>query len=47
MIAVDAWGTQWRLDVALTRNHKSSVARRVWLVRIGDDLPRFVTCWVV
>lgn len=46
-IAVDAWGTQWRLDVALRRHHKTAVVRTVWLVRTGDELPRFVTCWVV
>jgi hypothetical protein len=40
------WGTHWRLDVAVTRQRKSAVVRTIWIVRAGESIPRFVTCWV-
>lgn len=46
-VATDAWGTNWRLDVTIRRHRKSAVVRTIWIVRTGEDLPRFVTCWVL
>lgn len=46
-IAADSWGTQWRLDAAVTRQGKSVVVRTIWIVRTGQTAPRFVTCWVL
>lgn len=46
-VANDAWGTHWRLDVTIRRQRRSVVVRTLWIVRIGEDLPRFVTCWVL
>jgi hypothetical protein len=46
-VATDAWGTRWRLDVSVRRHRRSAVVRTLWIVRTGEDLPRFVTCWVV
>src|ERR1700690_3602345 len=46
-IAADAWGSQWRLDAAVTRQGKSVVIRTIWIVRTGQTAPRFVTCWVL
>ena len=43
----DKWGSHWILDVSLTRHGKSAVVRTVWIVRTGEDVPRFVTCWVL
>jgi hypothetical protein len=43
----DAWGAYWRLDANLTRQGKSAVVRTIWMVRTGDSVPRFVTCWVL
>jgi hypothetical protein len=43
----DAFGRRWRLDVALLRHSKSAVVRTIWIVRTGEDVPRFVTCWVI
>ena len=42
----DTWGTQWRMDVVVRRHAKSAVVRSIWMVRTGEILPRFVTCWV-
>src|SRR5437870_1917489 len=46
-IAVDPWGTQWRLDATIRRQGKSIVVRTIWIVRTGESVPRFVTCWVL
>jgi len=46
-VAADNWGTQYRLDVSITRHGKSAVIRTIWIVRTGEDVPRFVTCWVL
>jgi hypothetical protein len=43
----DAWGTHWRLDASVRRQGKSAVLRIIWIVRTGESVPRFVTCWVL
>jgi hypothetical protein len=45
--AVDTWGSYWRLDVPIRRQGKSAVVRMIWIVRTGESVPRFVTCWVL
>jgi hypothetical protein len=46
-VAKDAWGTQWRLDTTIRRQGKSAVVRTIWIMRTGERVPRFVTCWVL
>ncbi len=43
----DAWGTYWRVDATIGRQGRSAVVRTIWIVRIGESMPRFVTCWVL
>ena len=43
----DAWGTYWRVDATIRRQRRSAVVRTIWIVRIGESVPRFVTCWVL
>jgi hypothetical protein len=43
----DRYGTRWCVDVPIIRNGKSSVVRTIWIVRIDEQAPRFVTCWVL
>jgi hypothetical protein len=45
--AANARGTHWRLDATIRRQGKSAVVRTIWIVRTGESLPRFVTCWVL
>jgi hypothetical protein len=45
--AADVFGSRWRADVPVTRHDKNIVVRTIWIVRRGDDVPRFVTCWVL
>ena len=46
-IAIDPWGTHWRLDATIRRQGKSAVVRMIWIVRSGESVPRFVTCWAL
>jgi hypothetical protein len=46
-IATDDWGSYWRLDASLERQGKRAVVRTIWIVRTGEFVPRFVTCWVL
>ena len=46
-IAADKWGVYWRLDATLRRHGKTAMVRTIWLVRAGERVPRFVTCWVL
>jgi hypothetical protein len=33
--------------VTIRRQGKSAVVRTIWIVRTGESMPRFVTCWVL
>jgi hypothetical protein len=46
-VAADAWGSYWRLDVPVRHHGKSAVVRTIWIARMGEDTPRFVTGWVL
>jgi hypothetical protein len=46
-IGEDAWGNYWRLDAIIRRQGKSAVIRTIWIVRTGESMPRFVSCWVL
>jgi hypothetical protein len=43
----DSYGRRWRADVAIGRQDRSAVVRTLWLMRTGERVPRFVTCWVL
>jgi len=43
----DEFGTRWRVDVPLERQDRRVVIRTVWIVRTGEQVPRFITCWVL
>lgn len=42
----DTWGTTWRVDLVVRRLGRSAVVRSLWIVKVNEDVPRFVTCWV-
>jgi hypothetical protein len=46
-LAGDLLGSRWRVDVDVVRHGKRVVVRTVWIVRTGENVPRFVTCWVL
>jgi len=43
----DATGTRWRVDILVTRHGLQAVVRTLWIMRVGENAPRFVTCWVL
>jgi len=43
----DLWGQYWRVDAPIARQGRQAVIRSLWIVRKGEDAPRFVTCWVL
>jgi len=45
-LATDVFGSRWRVDVTVARHGNSVVVRTVWIVRPGESVPRFVSCWV-
>ena len=46
-LVADRFGARWRVDAPISRQGKSVVVRTIWIVRIGESVPRFVTCWVL
>lgn len=43
----DAFGQRFRMDLAASRQGRSAMIRTIWMIRTGEELPRFVTCWVL
>jgi hypothetical protein len=43
----DAVGDRWRVDVRVARQNREIVIRTIWIIRAGEEPPRFVTCWVL
>jgi hypothetical protein len=43
----DSFGTRWRVDVPVVRHQRNIVVRTVWMVRVHENIPRFITCWVL
>ena len=46
-IGSDNFGRRWRVDVNVARHGRSAVVRTIWMMRSGEQIPRFVTCWVL
>jgi uncharacterized protein DUF6883 len=46
-LELDEQGKRWRVDVPVARQDRRVVVRTIWIVRTGEQRPRFVTCWVL
>ena len=46
-LAHDKFGIRWQVDISLTRQGRQVVVRTIWIVRSSEEIPRFVTCWVL
>ena len=46
-LASDHLGARWRVDIPIARQNRRIVVRIVWIIRSGEEIPRFVTCWVL
>lgn len=45
-VASDAFGTRWQIDILAARHDRSVMIRSIWIILRGEEIPRFVTCWV-
>jgi hypothetical protein len=43
----DSWGERWQVDVPISRHGRRAVVRTIWIIRSMEQIPRFVTCWVL
>ncbi len=43
----DDYGDRYRVDFVLARAGQECTVRSLWIVRRGDDIPRFVSCYVL
>jgi hypothetical protein len=46
-LARDNFGARWRVDMRLARQSRRTVVRTIWMVRTGETVPRFLTCWIL
>jgi hypothetical protein len=46
-LANDNFGVRWQADIPLARQDRRVVVRTIWIVRSNEEIPRFVTCWVL
>ena len=44
---IDDFGERWCVDMMLARQNRRAVVRTIWMVRHGENSPRFITCWVL
>ena len=45
--AVDGFGARYILDFQLSGPKGSALVRSAWIVRNGEDFPRFTSCYVL
>lgn len=43
----DSYGTRYIVDFELKHKDRAAEVRSCWIIRTGDDRPRFVTCFVL
>ncbi len=43
----DRYGKRFVLDFQMTTQHGTAQLRSAWIIRRGEDFPRFLTCFVL
>ena len=43
----DEYGLRYMLDFEMSTEVGSAIVRSGWIVRTGEDFPRFTSCWVL
>ena len=43
----DEYGVRYIIDFELEHNRRTARIRSVWMVRSGEDVPRFLTCYML
>ena len=44
---VDDYGTRYILDFLCVRGHKQAILRSTWIIKVGEDIPRLTSCFVL
>lgn len=42
----DEFGQRYQIDFIFSRQERSAVIRSFWIIKIGEQFPRFVSCFV-
>jgi hypothetical protein len=42
----DHYGMRYAADITITRQNREAVIRTAWIIRDGEDFPRFISAWV-
>jgi hypothetical protein len=42
----DHYGLRYAADITITRQNREAVIRTAWIIRDGEDFPRFISAWV-
>lgn len=45
--ASDKHGTRYIIDTTVRHKDKSADIRSIWIIRSGEEVPRFVTCYAL
>jgi hypothetical protein len=45
--AIEGFGSRYILDFRLSGPKGSATVRSAWIVRVGEDFPRFTSCYVL
>jgi Zn-finger domain-containing protein len=45
-ISNDRFGKRYYIDFRIERNNKSAQIRSIWIIKTGEEIPRFVTCYI-
>jgi hypothetical protein len=44
---LDEYGQRYVIDFTLTWQHKQAIVRCAWIIRLDEDFPRLVTCYLL
>jgi len=45
--SIDEYGQRYVVDFSVTRNQNTATVRTIWIIRIAEDFPRLVSCYIV
>lgn len=46
-LQADAFGRRYSLDILMTTTAGAAVVRSAWIVRTGEDVLRFISCYIL
>ena len=41
------YGQKYQLDFEMSQDDKQAMIRSIWMIRVGENFPRLVTCYVL